>query len=64
MRGISDTAKKLAERSSRKQAQELLDTIARGGTRATKTPKVAPAGVREDISRLMILLGLEDPSGQ
>lgn len=64
MRAISDLAKRQAEKASRKQAQELLDTVARGGKRATKTPKQSVPGLRGDINRLLVLLGLEGPEAE
>lgn len=60
--GLTSTAAgKLAERSTIKQANKLMDTIARGGKAAPKSSaRPVSQTTRADITRLLTLLGLED----
>jgi len=58
--GASGVLSKIAERSTDKQVEELLDLIARGGKKAAKggSDAVGPT-TRAELRRLMTLLGLE-----
>ena len=52
---------KAALRSTEKQADELMDTIARGGKKPPRNaPKAVKAKAKADLSRALALLGLEE----
>lgn len=58
---VSRGAAKMSEKALQKQADELMDTIARGSKKAArKAPKMMPAEGRDALVRYLTLLGLED----
>lgn len=62
--GVGRAASGLAERSTERQINELLDLVARGGNKSTsQLPALVDESSRAQLARLMMLLGLQSEDG-